>query len=62
MLSTNKGSKIVKAVLRVDMVVDGEFATKGDVVEMSSSNFKYLSQHDRVAEATAENVAAAKKK
>ncbi len=47
-------------MLRVDMVVDGERMEKGDVVEMSGHNFKYLLQHDRVAEATAENIAAVK--
>jgi hypothetical protein len=58
MLTTNKASKTVNVVLRVDMVVDGERMEKGDVVEMSGHNFKYLIQHDRVAEATAENIAA----
>jgi hypothetical protein len=60
MLTANKGNKTVKAVLRVDMVVDGERMEKGEVVEMSGHNFKYLLQHDRVAEATGENVAAVK--
>lgn len=60
MLSTNKGNKTVKAVLRVDMVVDGERMEKGEVVEMSGHNFKYLIQHDRVAEATTENIASVK--
>lgn len=60
MLTTNKANKTVRAVLRVDMVVDGERMEKGDVVEMSGHNFKYLVQHDRVAEATAENIAAVK--
>lgn len=58
MLSTNKGNLTVKAVLRVDMVMDGKRMEKGDVVEMSGHNFKYLVQHDRVAEATTENIAA----
>lgn len=58
MLTTNKVNKTVNVVLRVDMVVDGERMEKGDVVEMSSHNFKYLVQHDRVAEATTENIAA----
>jgi hypothetical protein len=58
MLTTNKGNKKVNVVLRVDMVVDGERMEKGEVVEMSGHNFKYLVQHDRVAEATDENVAA----
>lgn len=60
MLTTTKGNKTVQAVLRVAMVVDGERMEKGDVVEMSSHNFKYLIQHDRVAEATPENIAAVK--
>jgi hypothetical protein len=60
MLTTNKGNKKVNVVLRVDMVVDGERMEKGDLVEMSGHNFKYLVQHDRVAEATPENVAAVK--
>jgi hypothetical protein len=60
MLSTNKGNKTVQAVLRVDMVVDGEREEKGAVVTMSGHNFKYLLQHDRVAEATPENIAAVK--
>jgi hypothetical protein len=58
MLTANKGNKTVKTVLRVDMVVDGERMEKGDVVEMSGHHFKYLALHDRVAEATAENVTA----
>ena len=60
MLTTNKGNKKVNVVLRVDMVVDGERMEKGVVVEMSGHNFKYLVQHDRVAEATGENIAAVK--
>jgi hypothetical protein len=58
MLTANKGNKKVNVVLRVDMVVDGERMEKGEVVEMSGHNFKYLLQHDRVAEATGENVSA----
>jgi hypothetical protein len=60
MLTTNKVNKKIDVVLRVDMVVDGERLEKGDVVEMSVHNYKYLVQHDRVAEATPENVAAVK--
>jgi ribosomal protein L9 len=60
MLTANKGNKSVNVVLRVDMVVDGERMEKGDVVEISGHNFKYLVQHDRVAEATTENIAAVK--
>ncbi len=60
MLTTSKSNKKMNVVLRVDMVVDGERMSKGDVVEMSSQNYKYLVQHDRVAEATAENVASVK--
>jgi hypothetical protein len=58
MLTTSKGSKTVQAVLRVAMIVDGERKEKGDVVTLSAHNYKYLAQHDRVAEATAENIAA----
>jgi seryl-tRNA synthetase len=60
MLAANKVNKPIDAVLRVDMVVNGERRSKGDVVELSNSNFKYLAQHDRVAEATDENIAAVK--
>ncbi len=58
MLTASKGSKTVKAVLRVDMVMDGERMEKGAVVEMSIHTYRYLAQHDRVAEATSENIAA----
>jgi len=40
------------------MVVDRENKEKGDIVSMSARDFKYLYHHDRVAEATKENVAA----
>jgi hypothetical protein len=60
MLAANKQSRTVRAVLKIDMVLDGERAQKGDVVDMSAREFRYLAHHDRVAEATVENVAAVK--
>lgn len=58
MLQSNQAKKPVKAVLRVSMIVDGEACEKGDVVELAHREFVYLANHDRVAEATSENVAA----
>jgi hypothetical protein len=60
MLTSNQKNAPVEAVLRVAMVVDKKRLEKGDVVEMSHSDFSYLAGHHRVAEATAENVAAVK--
>jgi hypothetical protein len=60
MLAANKQSKTVRTVLKIDMVFDGERAQKGDVVDMSAREFRYLAHHDRVAEATPENIAAVK--
>jgi hypothetical protein len=58
MLSTNSKAATVRTVLRVDMVVAGNRMQKGAVVELARKDFVYLSQHDRVAEATAENISA----
>jgi hypothetical protein len=50
----------VNAVLLIAMVVEGESAEAGDVVELSARDFKYLHTYNRVLPATKENVAAVK--
>lgn len=57
MLKVNQANKPVEAVLRVDMLIQGEECEAGEVVELSARDFKYLHAHERVAEATKENVA-----
>ena len=56
----SKVEKPVKAVLRVEMIVDGEATAKGDVVELPHGTFRYLETHGRVFEATEENIAIVK--
>lgn len=57
MITSNKGEKPpVRAVLRVAMIFEGKPREKGEIVAMKARDFVYLSGHDRVAEATEENV------
>ncbi len=58
MLTTKKSTGPVEAVLRVDMLIEGEECEAGEVVELTARDFKYLSHHNRVLEATKDNVAA----
>ena len=45
----NKGSESpVKVKLLTDMVVDGDACEKGDVVEMSARDARYLIHHGKV--------------
>lgn len=52
----------VKAVLLFTMVIgdgeDSDVHQKGDVVELSKREFKYLAEYGRVVEAMPENIAA----
>lgn len=58
MLKLNQSNKPMEAVLRVDMLIAGEECEAGEVVELSAREYRYLYAHDRVCEATKENVAA----
>lgn len=58
MLGLNAKPKPVEAVLRIDMMINGEECEAGEVVELSAREFKYNHHLNRCAEATKENVAA----
>jgi hypothetical protein len=58
MLTSSNKNAPVEAVLRVGMIVDKKPREKGDVVMLSHSDFAYLANHKRVAEATKENIEA----
>jgi hypothetical protein len=60
MLTSNQVKAPVKAVLKVSMVVAGEYHERGETVELSARDFNYLKNFDRVAEATKDNVAEVK--
>lgn len=56
MLKASQSNKPVEAVLRVDMLIAGEECEAGEVVELKEREYRYLFTHDRVLEATKENV------
>jgi len=58
MLTSSNKNEPVQAVLRVSMIVDRKPREKGEVVELSHRDFVYLHTHNRVAEATKENIEA----
>ena len=60
MLTSSNKNAPVEVVLRVGMIVDKKPREKGEVVTLSHSDFVYLANHKRVAEATDENVAIVK--
>jgi hypothetical protein len=60
MITTNQPRHSVRAVLRHNMIVNGETRNKGEVEVFKANDFKYLENFERVAEDTPENVAAIK--
>jgi hypothetical protein len=56
MLKSQMKPEKVSVVLRHNMVVDKARKEKGEVVELSYRDYAYLSNHDRVADATEENI------
>jgi hypothetical protein len=58
MLSLNQKPKTVEAVLTIDMLMEGEECSAGDVVELSQREYKYQAHLNRALPATKENVAA----
>jgi hypothetical protein len=56
MLSLNAKPAPVEAVLRIDMLIEGEECAAGEVVELSAREFRYFYHFDRVLPATKENV------
>jgi hypothetical protein len=56
----NNKRRPVNAVLRYAMIVNKEPREGGEVVELSYADFTYLNTHERVFEATPENIALVK--
>ena len=55
-----QSNETVKAVLKVSMIVNKKARERGEVVDLTRREFKYFAYHDRVLEATPENVALVK--
>src|SRR5208337_3924152 len=60
MLKSQIKPEKVSVVLRHHMVVDKERRAKGEIIDLSYRDYVYLANHDRVAEATKENIEAVK--